>query len=368
MKSQWEQRDIDEGVVKGHYSVLEPDGSIRSVHYTADGKHGFNAVVKTHGPNVHPQDPHHHGDETHSQSKINHFSENQEHIILSSDLHPHKKPIIDLNTDEKEVPSLFEVKPGVDKYLNKHERPRWPAHSESGGNIGHINHGASAPHRPPVVHHHHGWKNFDHFRTTDYDEDFQPSYGRPEVKPMPAPSFAKFRQQNNDDYIVSEYGRNNLYNEFPKYPGSSSSVDLEYDAYPNSFFAHRRPSLLTRKSKDNNNDESVKFSVVSNAKPHGIFTNNLKQPMVPNCPANNKHCQRLVRTKPDYSNYFRPMIKRIAVAPMPTTTAVTTHANGDPERMRKVASNKLAHTMMARSSKVGYYPIYAYKNKNYVRV
>lgn len=43
VKSQWEHRD--EGIVKGHYSVLEPDGSIRSVHYTADGKNGFNAVV-----------------------------------------------------------------------------------------------------------------------------------------------------------------------------------------------------------------------------------------------------------------------------------------------------------------------------------
>lgn len=28
VKSQWESRD--EGMVKGHYSVLEPDGSIRS--------------------------------------------------------------------------------------------------------------------------------------------------------------------------------------------------------------------------------------------------------------------------------------------------------------------------------------------------
>lgn len=44
VKSQWEHRD--EGIVKGHYSVLEPDGSIRSVHYTADGKNGFNAVVR----------------------------------------------------------------------------------------------------------------------------------------------------------------------------------------------------------------------------------------------------------------------------------------------------------------------------------
>lgn len=372
MKSQWEQRDIDEGVVKGHYSVLEPDGSIRSVHYTADGKHGFNAIVKTHGPNVHPQDPHHHGDETHSQSKINHFSENQEHIVLSSDLHPHKKPIIDLNTDEKEVPSLFEVKPGVDKYLNKHERPRWHAHSESGGNIGHIGHsaghgvghsGAPSHHRPS---HHHGWKSFEHFRNTDYDEDFQPSYGRPEVKPVSTPAFSKFRQ-NNDDFIVSEYGRNNLYNEFPKYPGSSSSVDLEYDAYPNSFFG-RRPGLLARQSKDNNNDESVKFSVVSNAKPHGIYTNNMK-PMVPivhNCPPNHKNCNRLVRAKPEYSNYFRPMIKRIAT-PMPTTTIPSVSHRNDTDRMQKAASTKMVQTMMARS-KVGYYPIYAYKNKNYVRV
>lgn len=46
VKSQWESRDVNEGVVKGHYSVLEPDGSIRSVHYRADGKNGFTAIVK----------------------------------------------------------------------------------------------------------------------------------------------------------------------------------------------------------------------------------------------------------------------------------------------------------------------------------
>lgn len=33
---------------------MEPDGSVRSVDYTADPKRGFNAVVKTEGPNVHP--------------------------------------------------------------------------------------------------------------------------------------------------------------------------------------------------------------------------------------------------------------------------------------------------------------------------
>lgn len=30
-----------------NFTVVEPDGSIREVDYTADSKNGFNAVVKT---------------------------------------------------------------------------------------------------------------------------------------------------------------------------------------------------------------------------------------------------------------------------------------------------------------------------------
>lgn len=56
LKSQWEQRDGDK--VKGSYSVLEPDGSIRTVDYTADDLHGFNAVVKKTGPSRHPVSRH----------------------------------------------------------------------------------------------------------------------------------------------------------------------------------------------------------------------------------------------------------------------------------------------------------------------
>lgn len=106
MKSQWETRD--NGVIKGHYSVVEPDGSIREVDYTADSKNGFNAVVKTvskaehsrrlivikivvqfqqHGPNEHPiidEHGHHKYIDKKSQSKINHYSKNQDTIILSS--------------------------------------------------------------------------------------------------------------------------------------------------------------------------------------------------------------------------------------------------------------------------------------------
>lgn len=52
-KSQWETRDGD--VVKGQYSLIEPDGSVRTVEYTADDHNGFNAVVKKTEPKV----PHH---------------------------------------------------------------------------------------------------------------------------------------------------------------------------------------------------------------------------------------------------------------------------------------------------------------------
>lgn len=62
VKSQHETRDGD--VVKGQYSLVEPDGSIRTVDYTADKHSGFNAVVHkteplkhhdTHAVAEHPQ-------------------------------------------------------------------------------------------------------------------------------------------------------------------------------------------------------------------------------------------------------------------------------------------------------------------------
>ncbi|KAK2585691.1 hypothetical protein KPH14_010305 [Odynerus spinipes] len=42
-KSAWEERDGDS--VKGEYSVVEADGTIRTVSYTADDHNGFNAVL-----------------------------------------------------------------------------------------------------------------------------------------------------------------------------------------------------------------------------------------------------------------------------------------------------------------------------------
>ncbi|XP_023954658.1 cuticle protein 8-like [Bicyclus anynana] len=51
-KSQWEARDGD--VVKGQYSLVEADGTVRTVNYSADDHNGFNAVVSRTGHAAHP--------------------------------------------------------------------------------------------------------------------------------------------------------------------------------------------------------------------------------------------------------------------------------------------------------------------------
>lgn len=52
IKKQYEERDGDS--VRGYYSLVEPDGSIRLVEYTADAKNGFQAIVKKIGNSHHP--------------------------------------------------------------------------------------------------------------------------------------------------------------------------------------------------------------------------------------------------------------------------------------------------------------------------
>ncbi|XP_050669069.1 histidine-rich glycoprotein-like [Leptidea sinapis] len=57
-KFQHEVRDGDS--VKGVYSLQEADGSIRTVEYTSDKDHGFNAVVKHSAPGQHVHIDSHH--------------------------------------------------------------------------------------------------------------------------------------------------------------------------------------------------------------------------------------------------------------------------------------------------------------------
>ncbi|KAL4132062.1 hypothetical protein QTP88_009281 [Uroleucon formosanum] len=58
IKKQYEERDGDS--VRGYYSLVEPDGSIRLVEYTADAKNGFQATVKKIGSSHHPNTVTHH--------------------------------------------------------------------------------------------------------------------------------------------------------------------------------------------------------------------------------------------------------------------------------------------------------------------
>jgi hypothetical protein len=64
-KSQHETREG--GVVKGSYSLVEPDGTTRTVEYTAHPVHGFNAVVHRR-PSVLKVVPVYHGYQPHHYS------------------------------------------------------------------------------------------------------------------------------------------------------------------------------------------------------------------------------------------------------------------------------------------------------------
>ncbi|KAF7268371.1 hypothetical protein GWI33_018489 [Rhynchophorus ferrugineus] len=58
VKQQWEKKEGD--TIKGQYSLVEADGTIRTVQYTADEKNGFNAIIKKSGPLHHIVGDHEH--------------------------------------------------------------------------------------------------------------------------------------------------------------------------------------------------------------------------------------------------------------------------------------------------------------------
>lgn len=237
VKSQWETRE--DGIVKGHYSVVEPDGSIREVDYTADAKNGFNAVVKTHGPNTHPHpegegDDNHRYDRENLQSKINHYSKEQDTIILSSDLPRREPPIANLKDKKQPIPSLLELKPYVETKLpnNNYDDEE---DSFRPVRIREVNApDLSRPQRPQ--HHnynHHPYKKSDYSHpnlNNAYNQMPQPSYNN---KPIygarnPEALSSKFapppRQQNTQGF-----------KHYPTYPKPTSRVGYKRPDY-NSYF------------------------------------------------------------------------------------------------------------------------------------
>ncbi|XP_069668775.1 cuticle protein 19-like [Periplaneta americana] len=77
-KEQAEKRDGHK--VEGHYMLVEPDGTIRTVHYNADKHTGFHAHVHRAGHAIHPihhekkVETHHNSEEGSSHHKASSYS------------------------------------------------------------------------------------------------------------------------------------------------------------------------------------------------------------------------------------------------------------------------------------------------------
>lgn len=269
VKSQWESRD--DGVVKGHYSILEPDGSIRTVDYTADAKNGFKAIVKTHGPNVHPITESTHSsplkeDDHSSQSKINHYSKNQEHIVLSSDF-KQKKSITDLSHSEKSIPTLIELKPHPDY---KPENDYAPYYKSS-------------------------YKEYsDNY---SYEDGFQPVHHetKPEIKSVPAPDLSKLKPISpHVDYSHDSSAFKGSDAEISQYE-NTFKAESEYEVSPE-YNNNQLPPNFGKNQGNRNFRPSLKLK-----KP--LHTQSLKHLNAKQLP--NKFFSRSLPIRNDYDSYFR---------------------------------------------------------------
>lgn len=328
VKSQWESRD--EGIVKGHYSVLEPDGSIRSVHYSADSKNGFQVKIKTHGANSHPiYDEHGHivdENDITSQSKINHYSKDQEHILLSSDLHPHKKPVIDLNQNEQQVPSLFEINPKVEKWGVEHDG--WHK------NLPQMHH-SPPPHHPLRYEFDDHREHFDdrrqHFDERrehfNYGEEYNPSFeSRASIRAVKPPHLHREHDRERDiETFMTDESRTKEY----------ANEELAEEVYP-------------RFVKPHAHKKEVEGTIYGQAKPNHFKISPGYWP---------KWYGRSLR--PTRNEFATIQMRPGKLSPGKTVAVFT-----DDEAERRTASARMAQSLLARTKNAAF-PVYAHRNVNY---
>lgn len=324
VKSQWESRDG--GVIKGHYSVLEPDGSIRTVDYTADAKNGFKAVVKTHGANVHPvtESPHASRivDHESSQSKINHYSKEQEHIILSSDLNPQKESYVDLSKVKKTIPALIEVKPDYGPKPSYGFKPSYSYDDKPAKSIYEIE-----PH----------YKSQQHSYHVEEPEarhaEFKPSH-KLEIKTVQAPDLSKLKP-------ISPYGKHN------EWKGKDEDSNHFYHDYNPKSDAE----VLKPKKKPQPVHSGVRHTDVHSSKPiYGTHHHAVKKPALkPFSTPGLKHYASFLGNAfskkqgrlNNYSNYFHRPAK--GGRPSEDTSYFPEESNE-----QEAASSKIVQAMMAR--------------------
>lgn len=302
--------------------------------YTADAKNGFKAVVKTHGANVHPitESPHdnsgyngeshssyhgeghngYHGeeDDKSSQSKINHYSKDQEHILLSSDFSK-KKPLIDLNKATKSVPSLIEIKPTHEGY--------------GGYSSDYYDYDKKS--------------SKDSYHKGDYEEDFQPSARKPTITIVKAPDLSKYKQPHG-------YGHTKPIEEF-------RIADAEVAQYETAFKTESGYEIYPdHKYKQNANN--VRTTDFISSKPHSVGIAKIK-PLKPQTTTGLKHYHtkaipnkffsRSLPVKNDYSSYFRPTKSNYGPVVFPSEDA------------QRAASTRIVQAMVLRK-KQGRFPSY----------
>lgn len=123
IKKQYEERDGD--TVRGYYSLVEPDGSIRLVEYTADSKNGFQAVVKKIGHSHHPTTVTHHLNTANHHDggggyAPNYHSGHQQHYSSDNDHHQSLTPVYN---NHYEPPPVYNNHYEPPVYTNHYEPP-----------------------------------------------------------------------------------------------------------------------------------------------------------------------------------------------------------------------------------------------------
>lgn len=82
IKSQ--QESAKDGKITGYYTLIEPDGHRRIVHYTADDHHGFEAKVEREFVGVHHAESHHNTHQSsHNAHQEYHHAAPQVHKIIA---------------------------------------------------------------------------------------------------------------------------------------------------------------------------------------------------------------------------------------------------------------------------------------------
>lgn len=348
-------------------------------------------MVKTHGPNVHPITESTHAqpieeDDQSSQSKINHYSENQEHILLTSDFKK-KDNIVDLNHVKKSVPSLVELKPYAEHKTYTEHKPTVPQkpqqhHYEHSSPTRYTSfykqHESKAQH--PVYHSRHNDEAVDEDEERRSDEDFsaqqqdggfQPIQqhsqheGKVDIQMVQAPDLTKFKPISPYvDYKsplepeIVQYSpvqiRDNeeyTYNQIPiSYPNKGAGSGGN-PGHAGNVQNYRVTDVIgTPKSP------KAKVKPLINSTPPGLkpYSNGGKSVGGPN----NKYHSRRLPVRSEYSSYFRRPAKspRHQFSDGPILLPQLS-ASGEDSYEQRAASTRMVQALLARKNR-GHYNQY----------